>query len=212
MGSFFGKKKNKNRWAVVTFDQYANDFVNFGIRVAVDDYTTPISELQSVKSKLELQHVYDSPFGTWLGEQCNSYDALLYNYTSGGRNRSRPYSAHYMKDVNGAIVIVDAKNLPNHYSFSSISFYLKSIFLPFHDQEFNWRVVELVQPGIPVLICCTGTNQEHANTASEMMLHMKLNEFRQPWHFLEVNFESGFNVKEALDWLKNACHPEEALE
>jgi len=57
-------------------------------------------------------------------------------------------------------------------------------------------------PNVPVLILCFNTDRPGGITPSEMMLHLKLNEFRKPWHFEEVNSKTGLNIKKGLDWLK----------
>jgi len=202
MGVFSSKsKKSRDTWALVTFEQDANEFFEFACRVRVGDYESHLDQIQftsenPVQSYMTHHHFHE--------QIITGYDARLMTCEVVARSMHRPIVRRWLKDAKGAIVLLDAVRPPNHYgSFEHIHYKLDSTFNEFLDKEWSRGVPKLFDdPNVPVLILCFNTEKPGAITPSEMMLHLKLNEFRKPWHFEEVNSKTGLNIKKGLDWLK----------
>jgi len=198
MGLFSSKQKARETWALVTLEQHAIEFYEFGTRLRSGDYESQLDEITSGSP------VNDSNYHHFHEQIVTGYNARLMNCEVVARSMHRPFVRRWLKDCKGAIVLIDALTPPNHYgSFEHIHHKLDTTFNEFLDEEWSRGVPNLFDdPNVPVLILCFNTDRPGGITPSEMMLHLKLNEFRKPWHFEEVNSKTGLNIKKGLDWLK----------
>jgi len=195
----FSSKKPRETWALVTFEQYAIEFSEFATRLRSGDYESQLDEIISGKDVHSGRH-----YPNFHEQVVTGYNAHLMNCEVVARSMHRPFVRRWLKDCKGAIVLIDALTPPNHYgSFEHIHYKLDSTFNKYLDEEWSRGVPNLFDdPNVPVLILCFNTDKPGGITPSEMMLHLKLNEFRKPWHFEEVNSKTGLNIKKGLDWLK----------
>jgi len=200
----FSSKKARETWALVTFEQYADEFYEFATRLRFGDYESQLDEITSGSPVEDPSIRYLHEHYPYFHEQIvTGYDARLMNCEVVARSMHRPVVRRWLKDCKGAIVLIDALTPPRHYAFEHIHYKLDSTFNEFLDEEWNRRTPKLFDdPNVPVLILCFNTDKPGGITPSEMMLHLKLNEFRKPWHFEEVNSKTGLNIKKGLDWLK----------